>query len=358
MRLRVVLLLTILLGPFSLIDSAKARSFRPDCSQHRPNGCDAIARTALALEFARPTSAVASATGANDVHANALWAPPTGVLDLFYGPWGARSQPDPNAVYTFVRRKQKGTNPGMVVRDPQGREWHVKQTRTNGIHPEGPVEVVVSRVLSAVGYRQPPVYYLPSFRLADGKGTHIEPGGRFRVDDPSLRNVGNWSWDDPTVKGSRPYNGLLVILLAFASWDLKQSNNCIYQVQNNGRVESWYVVRDLGAAFGSEGTLRATKNDIGKFEQQGFIRGVSNGYVEFEYGGKRQDLYRRRITVDDVRWAMGLLSSLDARQWREAFRAGGYPSDLSDQFIRKIQANIRDGQRLASDPRTLAKMKW
>ena len=358
MRLRVVLLLTILLGPFSLIDSAKARSSRLDGLEHRPNGYSALARAALAFEFVRPISAAPAATGNNVVQANALWAPPTGVHDLFYGPWGARLQPDPNAVYTFVRRKQKGTNPGMVVRDPQGREWHVKQTKTNGIHPEGPVEVVVSRVLSAVGYRQPPVYYLPSFRLTDGKGTHIESGGRFRVDDPSLRNVGNWSWDDPTVKGSRPYNGLLVILLAFASWDLKESNNYIYQVQNNGRVESWYVVRDLGAAFGGEGTLRATRNDISKFEQQGFIRGVSNGYVDFDYDGKRQDLYRHRITVDDVRWAMGLLSSLDARQWSEAFRAGGYPAQLSDQFIRKIQANIRDGQQLASNPRTLANMKW
>src|SRR6478752_4861515 len=101
MRLRVVLLLTILLGPFSLIDSAKARSSRPDCSQQRPNGCDAMARTALALEFARPISAVPAATGATVVQANPLWAPPTGVRDLFYGPWGARSQPDPNAVYTF-----------------------------------------------------------------------------------------------------------------------------------------------------------------------------------------------------------------------------------------------------------------
>jgi hypothetical protein len=326
MRIRVVLLLTVLLVP----------------------------------EVVRPMTAVPATAVAEVVQANALWDPPTGLRnrDLFYGPWGARLQPDPNAVYTFVRRKQKGTNPGIVVRDPQGREWHVKQSPTNAVHSEGPVEVVVSRVLSAVGYHQPPVYYLPSFTMKEGKRTRTEPGGRFRLHDPSLRDVGNWSWDDPAVKGSRPYNGLLVILRAFASWDLKESNNYVYQVQHNGRVDSWYVVRDLGAALGGEGTLRATRNDIGKFGQQGFIRGISKGYVEFDYGGKRQDLYRRRITIADVRWATGLLSSLDDRQWRDAFRAGGYPIDLSDQFIRKIQANIRDGQRLGSDPRTLADAKW
>jgi len=326
MRIRIVLLLTVLLVP----------------------------------EFVRPMTAVPVTASPDAVQANALWEPPTDLRnrDLFYGPWGARLQPDPNAVYTFVRRKQKGTNPGIVVRDPQGREWHVKQTRTNGIHPEGPVEVVVSRVLSAVGYHQPPVYYVPSFTLSDGKRTHIEPGGRFRLHDPSFKDVGNWSWDDPTVKGSRPYNGLLVILLTFASWDLKESNNYIYQVQHNGRVESWYVVRDLGAALGSEGTLRATKNDFGKFEQQGFIRGVGNGYVEFDYGGKRQDLYRRRITIDDVRWAMGLLSGLDARQWRDAFRAGGYPPDLSERFIQKIKASIYEGQELAANPLAASRAKW
>src|SRR5262249_33635062 len=147
--------------------------------------------------FVRPMTAVpaAAATASADVvQANALWEPPTNSQDrdLFYGPWGARMQPNPNAVYTFMRRKQKGTNPGMVVRDPQGREWHVKQTHPNGIHPEGPVEVVLSRVLSAVGYHQPPVYYLPSFTLNDGKRTHTEPGGRFRLHDDSLQDVGNW----------------------------------------------------------------------------------------------------------------------------------------------------------------------
>lgn len=326
MRLRVVLLLTVLIAP----------------------------------EFVRPITAGPATAGAGIVQANALWESPTGLhdRDLFYGPWGAGLQPDPHAVYTFVRRKTNGTNPGVIVRDPQGREWHVKQSKGSSQHPEGPVEVVVSRVLSAVGYHQPPVYYLPSFTMREGNKTRSEPGGRFRLDDPALRTVGNWSWDDPRVKGSRPYNGLLVILLTFASWDLKESNNHIYEVHRNGRPETWFIVRDLGAALGGEGTLRATKNDIGKFEQQGFIRGVSNGYVEFDYDGKRQDLYRRRITVDDVRWAIALLSTLDAQQWRDAFRAGGYPAELSDQFIRKIRANIRDGQRLASNPRTLANMKW
>src|SRR5215475_9793408 len=89
----------------------------------------------LVPQLVRPIAALPAPGPTETVRSNVLWEPATGShdRDLFYGPWGARLQPDPHAVYTFVRRKQKGTNPGMVVRDPQGRERHVKQTHTNGI---------------------------------------------------------------------------------------------------------------------------------------------------------------------------------------------------------------------------------
>jgi hypothetical protein len=307
----------------------------------------------------QPAAARPGAVAPEVVRANALWEPPTGLhdRDLFYGPWGARLKPDPNAVYTFVRRKTKGVNPGVVVRDPQGRMWHVKQAPSGSRGAEGPVEVVLSRVLSAIGYHQPPVYFMPSFVMKNGKSTHTEPGGRFRLHEPSLQEVGTWSWDDPVVKGSRPYNGLLVILLAFSSWDLKQSNNFVYQAQRDGRPERWYIVRDLGGALGDTGRFFTKRNNIERFENEGFISGIHDGYVEFVYSGKRPDLFRHRITAADVRWAMGLLGSLDDRQWHDAFRAGGYPNDLSERFILKIKANILEGQRLAANPRVLARAK-
>ena len=67
----------------------------------------------------------------------------------------------------------------MIVVDSLNREWSVKQ-EAHGRTAEGPIEVVLSRVLSAVGYRQPPVYFCrrsrswtPSGRVmnqADGFG--------------------------------------------------------------------------------------------------------------------------------------------------------------------------------------------
>jgi len=50
--------------------------------------------------------------------------------------------------------------------------------------------------------------------------------------------------------------------------------------------------------------------------------------------------------VDEVRWAGTLLARLTDRQWHDAFRAGGYPTDVADRFIRKIRSNIEAAQSL------------
>src|SRR5262245_58720841 len=85
--------------------------------------------------------------------------------DLLWGPWGRESAPDPKATYTLVERKHSGVNPGMTVVDERGREWSVKQPYPSDLDNEGPVEVSLSRLLSAVGYHQPPVYHMGSFLL-------------------------------------------------------------------------------------------------------------------------------------------------------------------------------------------------
>ena len=157
-----------------------------------------------------------------------LWEQPAAIAtaDLLNGPWGVEHAPDARDMYTFVRKKRRGANPGVTVRDSQGREWHVKQ----GV--EAQPEVVLSHVLSAVGYHQPPVYFVPSFTLVDGAGSHTEPGGRFRLQDRTLKNRGEWSWDQNPFVGTPAYQGLLVMLVLFNSADLKNENNTLYEVKH------------------------------------------------------------------------------------------------------------------------------
>jgi hypothetical protein len=291
----------------------------------------------------QPLSATPAEPGAS------LWQEPSNLpsRDLFYGPWGREHAPDPNAVYTFVERKHSGINPGLTVRDAQGREWSVKQPFPGGLDDEPKVEVAVSRILSALGYHQPPVYHVPAFHLEDGSHTGIEIGGRFRLDDNEvLDEIGEWHWEENPFIGTKPYEGLLVILMMLNSTDLKNSNNSLYERRRGDTVDRLYVVRDLGAALGDTNRFVPRKGHPDGFERQPFILGVNNGYVDFDYGAWYAKLVRDRITPADVEWASNLVGRLSDRQWRDAFRAAGFEPDVAGRFIAKLKEKIEQGRTI------------
>ena len=276
-----------------------------------------------------------------------LWQQPSNIAaeDVFHGPWGDAAAPDPAATYRFLRLKRSGVSPGITVVDPLSREWSIQQASHDVRSAEERIEVVLSRVLSAIGYHQPPVYFLPSFTLADTFGVRTEPGGRFRLDLPSLKERGEWSWQQNPFVGMTPYQGLLVILMMFNSSDLKNANNTLYAA-SDGDAGRWFVVRDLGMALGGTGRIWPRRGDPDVFDRHQFITGLQDGFVSFEYHGFHEELIRRRITPDDVRWASELLAGLSARQWRDAFRAGGYDAAVGERFIRRLHEKIEQGRTL------------
>ena len=150
--------------------------------------------------------------------------------------------------------------------------------------------------------------------------------------------------------GSRPLNGLLVILLMFNSSDLKESNNSQYEFAppGAGRTERWFVVRDLGTALGTTARITPLRGHLEAFERLGLITRVANGFVEFDYRGRHQELFDRRITPGDVFWAARLLAGVSDAQWQDAFHAGGYAPAVSARFIAKVKSKIADG--LALEP--------
>ncbi len=282
--------------------------------------------------------------------AASMWIAPADLAsrDLFYGPWGKENAPDPNGVYTLVELKHAGVNLGMTVKDDKGREWSVKQPFPGGLDSEGPVEVALSRLLSAIGYHQPPIYYLPAFTLKDDFGKRAAVGGRFRLKDPSLKETANWKWEDNPFVGTKPYQGLIVLLMMFNSTDLKNQNNSLYEHRNGDLVEQWYVARDLGAALGDWNPISPRKNHPETFERSPYILGIDGGHVQFAYNGWYKNLVRDRISVDDVVWASELLGRLSEKQWQDAFRAGGYEKETADRFIAKLREKIDQGKALGS----------
>jgi hypothetical protein len=192
------------------------------------------------------------------------------------------------------------------------------------------------------------VYFLPKFTLKDDWGTHTEVGGRFRLKDKMLKDAGTWAWHQNPFIGSRPYQGLLVLMMMFNSTDLKDSNNSIYEYRLGDHVEQWFAVRDIGSALGDTRRLGPYKNDPDAFEQQPFIIGVTNrNYVQFAYTGYYERYVRNRLSPADVVWASRLLSELTDKQWRDAFQAGGYDPQTAGRFIRVLREKIRDGQALS-----------
>jgi len=273
-------------------------------------------------------------------HMSELWQAPEDLpsRDLFYGPWGKEHSPKSDETFTFKHIKTNGVSPGMTVKDGEGREWSVKQNPD-----EGKVEVTLSRVLSALGYHQPPVYHLETFSMKDEHGLRTMPGGRFRPKLKELDELDDWSWQENPFVGTKPYQGLLVVLMVFNSSDLKNSNNSLYEFKDHGRHERWYVVRDIGTALGETARLTPKRNDPELFARQTFIKSVHDGFVQFDYRGWHQDLFLDRIRPDDVRWGCERLSRLTDKQWDDAFRAGGYDPATAARFIEALKKRIDQG---------------
>ena len=305
-----------------------------------------VLAAALALGVSACAGAKPPVQATPPVPGAAIWEEPTDLAsrDLYHGPWGRERAPDAKGIYRLVERKHTGVNPGMTVKDSSGREWSVKQPYPGGLDNEGRVEVTVSRLLSAVGYPQPPVYYLETFQLEDDWGVHTEVCGRFRLKDSALKEVDLWRWEENPFVGTKPYQGLLVLLMMFNSSDLKNSNNSLYEHRRAGRVEQWYVVRDIGAALGDTNLLVPRKGNPELFERSPFIVGVNNGHVQFAYNGWYKNLVRDRVTPDEVVWASSLLGGLSERQLSDAFRAGGYEPEITQRFVRALRAKIDEGK--------------
>jgi len=264
--------------------------------------------------------------------------------DLLHGPGGPDLAPRSTA-YAFVARKTTGTNPGYDVRDANGRLWSVK------LGEESQSEVTASRILWSIGFHQPPNYYLERWTLSGGDAPE-QSAGRFRTEPRGHEVIGEWSWYDNQFIGSRPFGALITVNMLLNNWDFKTANNKIYLVTDaDGRKETRYVVRDLGASLGKARQPRmlswfpfmrhkqGSKNSLEDFEARGFVTGFDGETVQFDYRGIDDGLVDS-VTIDDLRWTRELLSRLSERQWLDAFRAGGYTADQSERYVHKIQEKL------------------
>ena len=303
-----------------------------------------IPRAAIAI----PLSLVSIACALNErptvdpVRMAQLWEPPTDLeqRDLFRGVGGSKNAPDPDEIYEFKEEKAVGTQPGYDVKDSKGREWSVK------LGEEARPEVAVSRLLWAIGYHQPSVYYLPRWTMVrDGKRIP-QTGARFRLDD--TKNLGEWSWRKNPFLHTRPLAGLFVYQVMVNNWDVKSQQNALYRLKDDDDKKNpreQYMVKDLGASLGRTAwPVGGTKADPAGFEEEPFIERVEGNRVRFAYQGAwLEPQLVRSITPADVRWTAELLSRLTLKQWSDAFRAAGFGQSEADRYIRRLRQKVSEG---------------
>ena len=166
--------------------------------------------------------AQAQQPGATPGSIDELWIDPVDIekRDLFRGPPEGPPPPAAGDSFAFVARDTSGRSPGYDVRDRKGVVWSVK------LGPEAQAEVVSSRILWAIGFHQPPSYYLESWTLT-GQDAGPQSAGRFRPEIAEWKAVGDWDLADYPHTRSPENGGLLVAHMILNNWDLKDSNNKI-----------------------------------------------------------------------------------------------------------------------------------
>jgi len=275
-----------------------------------------------------------------------LWVEPRDAdqRDLYHGIGGPNLAPAANVPYDFVSEKKvfRSFSPGYTVRDGNGTEWLVK------LGPEVRAEVLASRLIWAAGYHQPPIYYVARWQmLRDGK-LEVQPPAHFQPKLKRYKRKDGWSWQQNPFVGTRPFQGLIVLMLMINNWDLTDANNAIFDLVDQwDGTRRWYVVRDVGASFSrNRGAWRqGTRGDLEGFAGEQFIDGIRDGKVVFAWSGRHQDLIQD-ITPDEVRWIAQRLTILTPTQWADALRAAGYSAEEAALIRSKLAERIAQALQL------------
>jgi hypothetical protein len=296
----------------------------------------------------------------------ALWREPTDITarNLFYGPGGEADQP--RGRFTFVEEDLDGTNPKFVVRDQDGVKWKVK------LGFEAQPETAASRLVWAAGYFANEDYFLPEIKV-DNLPARLHRGRQYVSADGMARDVrlkrylkdekklGEWSWDEGPLAGTRQLNGLRVLMGLINNWDLKDENNSVYQeAVGSGQPERIYMVSDLGASFGQPRVvwpMKKSRGNLKEYEHSKFIVRMQDNDIDLSCPGNPwlplwflgHSRYEMRLKLrhigrdiprEDARWMGQIMSRLSHAQIADAFRAAGYSPQQTEEFALAVEERI------------------
>ncbi|HEX4155839.1 MAG TPA: hypothetical protein VHY48_09510 [Acidobacteriaceae bacterium] len=299
-----------------------------------------------------------------EVHNASLWQDPGDIAakDMFYGAGGKNGQP--MSPFRFTSEDTNGTNPKFNVTDRNGANWRVK------LGTESKPEVVASRLLWAVGYYVNDDYLLHvatirGLRMKRGKNlTHNGDqviNARFERKPGAETKVAIWQWKNNPFRDTREFNGLRVMMAVLNNWDLKDVNNAVYTDKRTGH--QIFLVSDIGATFATN-TLEMShtkdKGNVQSYIDSKFITHTTPTTVDFATPGAptavllksggvlAKDYLDRKgfewigdnIPRDDARWIGSLLGQLSHQQLVDAFRAGDFTPEETNEYITVLESRI------------------
>ncbi len=288
-----------------------------------------------------------------------LWRDPADLAtrNLYFGAGGTADQP--HGPFTFQQESFYGSNPKFEVTDPSGVVWTVK------MGDEARPDTAASRFLWAVGYFAAEDYFVPELhvdgmrRLRRG-GNLVSPDGvvrdvRLKRHNPGEKKLGPWEWRRNPFAGTREWYGLRVLMAIMNNWDLKNSNNSIYQVHGSS-PEQRYMVTDLGASFGGTGFTGFSKGNLNDYQHSNWMGQHSGDSVDFNVPSvpsapvifnvpefsHRMSLrwLGHGIPIEHVRWMANLLGRLSSAQIRDAFRSAGYSPKDVEGYTEALQQRV------------------
>ncbi len=167
------------------------------------------------------------------------------------------------------------------------------------------------------------------FQMFDGDHMRQIPGGKLDL---------NRKRDD-----QQELNGLKLLLLLLANWDVKTQNTGVFDI--GGRRFS--VITDWGASLGDPASVDVAhrKWDCAAFDKRtrSLVDGVDGGYVSFnydQYAARHEDALSEGIRVDDMRWFMNRMGKLTDAQLRNGLLASGATSMEAACFTSAVRKRL------------------
>ena len=270
-----------------------------------------------------------------------LWSEPKDIADrdLLRGASREAEAPSKSEVYTVMALDKTGFSRGYDVKGPDGREWDIK------VGKEVQPEIVLSRILWALGYHQPQTYYVTGWQLAGILGIRGRAGALPPQSDHE--SEGEWAWRENPFAGTRPLQGLVADQppaeqLTTSKRATTASIACAMPKRSRSVDTSFRISAPRSESRADFPYVRGTRNDIDDYEDLNLIRSAQWLRVQLDYRGSHADILER-LSAADVIWACELMNRLSDAQLDDAFKAAGYPPDIRAALHR--EAAQQDSRR-------------